>query len=413
MKPEMTTLWNGLRGWITPRANPIGVDFGTARLRLAQTATVDGVDRLVAAAAADVPPEARNDPAAREAFFVATVKRLLASADFRGRAAVLALPAADTHFLHLRLAKMTDAELKAALPFEAAARLPVPADKSVLRHLIAGDVGEGKQEVIVMAAARARVERLLAAAARAKLDVVGMETEVKTLVGGFGRLYRRRIDREQALCFVDVGAEATRVMIARGGHVLFARAVPVGMGHVERAICGALKIDATAARRLLCPHAEPVRELIRPERDGGGSVPRVGVLADPCPTAPPEHGSASTPTRGTDSFDQACVASLAKLADELTLCRRYHEATFPDRPVERLVFLGGGAHATAVCRDIARRLGVAASVGDPLLRLASNFQPPEDCPLDPGRPGPDWFVAVGLGLTAAPAIVQPADAKAA
>ena len=394
----MSTFLNGLRGWIAPRGNPIGVDFGTSRLRLAQTETVGGADRLIAAAAADVPPEARNDPAAREAFFVSAVKRLLASADFRGHAAVLALPAADTFFLHLRLAKMTEAELKAALPFEAAARLPVPADQAVLRHLIAGDVGEGKQEVIVMAAARARVERLLAAATRARLDVVGMETEVKTLVGGFGRLYRRRIDREQALCFVDVGAEATRVMIARGGHVLFARAVPVGVGHFERAVCAAMKIDAAAARRLLCPHAEPVRELIRPKREGE-------VAADEPAVAP-----VPADQRRVDS---ACAATLATLADELTLCRRYHEATFPDRPVERLVFLGGGAHATALCRDLARRLGVAASVGDPLLRLAANFRPPEDCPLDPGRPGPDWFVAVGLGLTAAPAIPQMSDAKAA
>src|SRR6185369_942191 len=100
-------------------ANPIGVDFGTDCLRMAQIQVVDGEPRIVAAASADVPSHVRNDPAGRASFFVETTRDLLAQGKFKGRQAILALPAAQMFIQHLRVAKMGEDELKKALPWEA------------------------------------------------------------------------------------------------------------------------------------------------------------------------------------------------------------------------------------------------------------------------------------------------------
>ena len=82
-----------VQSWFAPGANPIGVDFGSDGLRMAQVAMENGEPKLVAAARADVPSHVRNDPHAKLAFFAETARELWAQGNFRGRRAVLSLPA--------------------------------------------------------------------------------------------------------------------------------------------------------------------------------------------------------------------------------------------------------------------------------------------------------------------------------
>src|SRR4051812_35600905 len=233
-----------VQNWFAPRANPIGVDFGSDCLRLAQVQYTGGEYKLIAAASADVPNMVRHDAAARLAFFVETTRDLLAQGKFQTRQAVLALPASCMHIQHLRVAKMDEAETTKALVWEARGKLPIDPSTALLRHLIAGEVyqdQEPKTEVIVMAAAREWVNQLLSAAAKARLDVVGMNVEPKALVDCFAHVYRRKTDQDLTNCFLDIGCGATRVTIARGQHILFARAIPIGGDHFTRAAANELK----------------------------------------------------------------------------------------------------------------------------------------------------------------------------
>src|SRR5687768_14888564 len=129
-----------VQSWFKPGANPIGVDFGTDTLRLAQVDLVNGEFQLVAAASADVPPHVRHEPSGRLEFFAQTTRELLATGGFRGRKAILALPAASMFIQHLRMAKMEEGEMKKALPFEAAGKLPIDPSFALLRHIVAGEV---------------------------------------------------------------------------------------------------------------------------------------------------------------------------------------------------------------------------------------------------------------------------------
>ena len=54
-----------VQSWLKPASHPIGVDFGTDTLRMAQVEPVNGDFKLVAAASADVPPHVRHEPSAR------------------------------------------------------------------------------------------------------------------------------------------------------------------------------------------------------------------------------------------------------------------------------------------------------------------------------------------------------------
>ena len=83
-----------VQSWFTAGANPVGVDFGTECLRLAQVEKTGGDCRLIAAASSEVPSDIRHDEKARADFFSAKLHELWACGNFRGRRAVLALPAA-------------------------------------------------------------------------------------------------------------------------------------------------------------------------------------------------------------------------------------------------------------------------------------------------------------------------------
>src|SRR3954468_5924925 len=107
-----------VQNFFATRANPIGVDFGSDCLRLAQVQRVTGGGaadangsagseyKLIAAASADVPQHVRYNAESRLQFFVETTRELLSAGKFQGRQAILALPAASMFIQHLRVPKM-------------------------------------------------------------------------------------------------------------------------------------------------------------------------------------------------------------------------------------------------------------------------------------------------------------------
>ncbi|HVT82354.1 MAG TPA: pilus assembly protein PilM, partial [Phycisphaerae bacterium] len=426
-----------VQNWFAPRANPIGVDFGSDCLRLAQVQLSGNEYRLLAAASADVPNHVRHDPQARLAFFVETVRDLLAQSNFHGRQAVLALPASSMHIQHLRLAKMDENETKKALPWEARGKLPIDPSLALLRHLIAGEVyqdQEPKNEVIVMAAARDFINQLLASAVKARLDVIGMNVEPKAVVDCFGHVYRRKTDAEVTSCFLDIGATASRAFIARCGHIFFARVIPIGGDHFNKAVAHALRISLEQAKLLriqLCaadPASETRREKVAmstPEPAEVAAAPveeafpllaaGLGASRQETAVAAAPAVAVTTPAAAVDELaaavslenelaqksrivEQACREPLSRLIEELDLCRRYYESTFPSKPLDRIIFVGGEARQRGLCQHIAREMGLAAQVGDPLVRMGRISEVGIESGIDRRQPQPGWAVAIGCSL---------------
>jgi type IV pilus assembly protein PilM len=432
-----------VQNFFTPKFSPIGVDFGSDCLRLAQVHAVgNGEFKLVAAASADVPTHVRHDPGGRLNFFIDNSRDLLAQGKFRGRQCVLGLPAATMFIQHLRMPKLDADAMKKALPWELRGKLPIDPSHALLRHVIAGDVYEGqepKSEVIVIAAAKEMVNQFLAAASKAKLDVIGMNVEPKALVDCFSQIYRRKSDEGMVSAFVDIGCMATRVVVARGADIFFARTISVGGDHFSRATANGLKIKLDEAKLLRVkiaqaqpatptPPAEPppVRnasressiensfallaaglpperreaELPKPAEKPVPIAPAAPVAGDDAATAAAAAAAGVDPelARQARQVEIACREPLNRLVEELELCRRYYETTFQGRPIDRLVFVGGEARQKGLCQQIARAMGLAAQVGDPIVRLAKNSEIGIDSGIDRRQPQPAWAVAIGLSM---------------
>src|SRR5438477_13039429 len=84
------TMFGFVKSFVASSANPIGVDFGSDCLRMAQVQIANGEPRIIAAASADVPSHVRNDANARASFVVETARDLLSPGGFKGTRAVLA-----------------------------------------------------------------------------------------------------------------------------------------------------------------------------------------------------------------------------------------------------------------------------------------------------------------------------------
>jgi type IV pilus assembly protein PilM len=425
-----------LQNWIAPRCNPIGIDFGSDCLRLAQVQWTGDDYKLIAAASADVPPHVRADAAARSTFFVDTVRDLLAQGSFRGRQVVLALPASTMFVRHLRMPKLDDDAMKKALPWELRGKLPIDPLHALLRHIIAGEVyqdQEPKYEVIVLAAVKERINQMLSAAARAKLEVIGMNVEPKALIDCFSQVYRRKADESATTCYVDIGCTASRAIITRGTDLVFARVIPIGGDQFSRSVSDALKItlqDAKILRVKLCtqqqaapmedqrtkfdnelavatPVAAPAAREIDPSGDNSFSLldsamrksEQAAVPQPPQPQAEPES-SESEPDENDQQarVHHACQEPLKRLVEELNLSRRYYESTFPDKPIDRLIFVGGEARQRSLCQQVAREMGLAAQIGDPLVRMGRISDIDIDSGIDRRQPQPAWAVAIGLSM---------------
>ncbi len=433
------------RSCLAAAASPVGIDLGSDMLRLLQLRDDEAGPSIVAVAQRDVPPYAADNMASYAQFVGEALRELWREAGFVGRRAILGLPGDRQHWLHLRLPKLDANQLGETLKFECAGKLPFDPQGAVLRHHVIGDVytKDGpRQEVLCTAARRSDVEALLSAAESARLEIVGIGATAAALRDGFMRGYQREGDDTTGFCFVDIGRRSTRVTVVRGGHLYFARSVPIGGDHFSEAVAKALSVPMEEAKLLRCRLADAehqsaakATEFKAEERmvepvvgDGDHSFALLGAAM----RASEVRQAAAVPVLATGASGttldinsesarrvwEATRPIADELTDELARCRRYHESTFTNVLIERLVFVGGEANQRSLCRHLAQRLGIAAQVGDLLTRLSLTADDAThgrllQAGVDLQRPLPAWSLACGLALGASKHATKHHDLQAA
>lgn len=353
------------------RAMPIGIDLGTAVVKMAQMRNADGQLELLAAARADVPPDCRTDVGKRRDFLADRLRNILKEHGFKGRRCILSIPAADTFVKHIRTAKMPPDELDKALRWELEGKLPFNHNDAIVRHMVVGQVqgeNDGQQEVIVIAISRQSAEAYLEMAHSGRLEVAALNVESCAILECFARLFRRADDVHKATLFLDLGQTYTQVVIAHGAKLVFARNLLFGADLIDKVVSKVLGMSVEEARSLRR---------------------KVSDLTDEAAT-------------DADRLYEAVSEPLKSVVDEITKCLRYYESVFPSNPVERAIFLGGQARDRRLCQGIARKLNLPSQVGDPLAKIkrAEGARIATEDGLDLRQAQPEWAVAVGLSLGA-------------
>jgi len=392
---------------------PIAVDFGIGSLKVIQVEAGDP-PRLVAAACLETPDELLNDHPGRLEFQFKALPRLIREGGFRGKRAVCTIPAWQTAckcFQFQKCEGVSVGELvKAALP----AQLGVSPDSIVYRYIeVSNPTQAGKAEVIVLAAARDQVEHLMKGLVQAKLEPVGMQSEFIAAVRAFDHITKREGDVNVTTLFLDMGVGSTKVMIAHGKHLVFARLIDVGGRH----------LDELASKQLDCGLAEARATRLSMEMK---AVPAATAAGGAAGVAPPAGGAAAVPATtpvgadrrtneaempkgfGGNLLEQEPVhvapepvrldEPLEMLIDEVQICLRYHASQFPGRKIDRAVFVGGESRHRGLCQHIARGLRLPAQTADPLAWIArTGLEPARG--VDMKQPQPGWAVPIGLCLS--------------
>ncbi len=365
-------------GFSKPRLSPIAIDFGAGSIKLLQVVPTDPA-QLVAAAAAVVPEQARREPAARSAFLEETLRSLLKSGSFKGRRVVLSFPAFQTLMQHLEMPRVEGEDAESQLGLALRSRLHIDPARVVVRQFPVRQFhrdGVKLDEVICLAAAREVVTGYLDLAHRLKLDVAGMHSEPLALLKAFEHCYRDPAAAGRVCCYIDIGAALTKVVIAHGTRLVFAKSIHAAGDQLTRALAKERSCDFMEAYRARC---------------AGGA----DAMTASAGTAVAAAGSADRPGLPPDDIVETIV-------DELRLCLRYHASIFPEKRVERLVFVGGEARNLGLCQAIARGVQIAAQLGDPFARLTRLGASADCVGVDPDQPQPGWSVAMGLCLSEAP-----------
>jgi len=351
------------------RSPPIGLDIGTTVVRLLQVGGAERDLRVVEASQFAVPQEVKGDPKRRQEFIADGLRRLTRKSRFRGREAVMALPSASLAIRNVRLPKMSNEELSAAVNWEAQNKFPFDTATAIIQHLRAGEVHEGDQtldEVILLAAPRAEVEAQIQLACEAGLDLVSLDAEPCAIFRGFQRFLHRREDEDVTSALADIGAQ-TKVLIAHGRDIVFLKTIPIGGAVFNRAVAESLDLapaEAEALRRRLgrrtgSPNEDPdARQVVR-------------TVAD------------------------ALRPHLEDLANEMELCLRCHSVTFHGPRPQAMTFSGGESHNADLLAALGERLGVEARPGDPLRGVRTDHLGPT---LDRRGALGEWATVFGLSL---------------
>ena len=201
-------------------ALPIAIDFGASSLKVLQLQAGEP-PQLIAAGSLPTPENLYDDPAKRFAFQFQALPKLIKAVGFRGKRAVVALPAAQLFCKHLQLPRSEGVGVGELVENAVPAILECPQHALVYRHVVVegaqpagqtsgsfGDQGGKapgvKQEVICLAAARDMVGRMLQACRDAKLELVGMQPEFFCTLKAFEHLCRRQEDAGVATLYLDI-----------------------------------------------------------------------------------------------------------------------------------------------------------------------------------------------------------------
>ena len=353
-----------------PQIQPIGVDIGHDSVKMLQLEAREAslvahawarrtLDLDGAAGGQSRAAELISPPAAQ------AIRELLGGGNFAGRAAVVALPRHVVHVKNLRLPPMPSGELASVIEFEARGAFPFDTADAHVEFLVAGDVRQGtdiRQEVVVLAARNADVDRFVEQLHCTGLVIDSLDVEPCALYRTVDRFVRRREDEQEVHVLVDVGTRCTQVLIGKGRDISFFKAIEMGGADFNSAVSRKLGIRTDEARAL--------RRRLSQQDDGEHpDTVRLAVL-------------------------DASRSAMESLAHEVSLCLRYHSVTFRGHRPQKVRLGGGEGDDGQLLAMLHAVLGIPVEPSRPLVNV--------DCTamrgFDPRKPSGDWAVAMGLGL---------------
>lgn len=171
------------------------------------------------------------------------IRKLVKDARVNGRDVAIALPETQVFTRLMQFPLLTDAEIASAVKWEAEEYIPIPVKDAVIEHQVVERLESASPPqvlVLLVAALRSLVENYVDVVSKAGLSVVGVETELISMV-------RSVAPEGKTALLVDFGARSTDIAISKNAQLYFSRSVPTAGDAFTRAVAQSLGVSIQQA----------------------------------------------------------------------------------------------------------------------------------------------------------------------
>jgi type IV pilus assembly protein PilM len=342
----------------------IGLDIGSTAVRAAEL-TEGSPPAVVRAAQVPLAPGAVDNGEVKDVEAVAeALRELWTRGGFKSRRVYMGVGNQRVVVREIALPSMPEKELRQSLGFQVQEFIPMPVDEAVLDfHVIEETEIDGRAmlRLLLVAAQRAMVDMLVAAATAAKLEPLGLDLVPFALVRAVGAVGAgMELEERGGEAIVDVGAHVTNIVVHSAGETRFVRILPSGGRDVTNAIARALSIDEELAERL--KRGEAVEE---------------------------EDAEA------TERASQVSLQRATQFVDEIRSSLEFYTAQTQGARIDRLLISGGGSKLHGLLEIVRQRIPVVVDQGRVFEHVSSQLS------LSPGAQAeaePVLATAVGLAI---------------
>jgi len=229
-----------------------GLEITNSTLRLMQLQQEQGSFYTSAFAKKDLPKGVVNDSQVLNPGKLADIiTKAMKSPDFgkfEGQFAVASVPESKSFVRVISLPKMSEAEAKEAVPFEAEQYIPVSIDQVYLDFLILPkkSTSDGKMNALISATPKNIVDSYVEVLKQAKIKPLAMEVESEAIA----RCLIPEKKRNEPTLIVDIGHTQTSIIIYDEKTLQFTSSVPVAGASFTSQIAQKLSISQDEAEKL-------------------------------------------------------------------------------------------------------------------------------------------------------------------
>jgi len=177
----------------------------------------------------------------------AAIKKLVTEQKLRGKSVHTCLPESMAYTSVISMPFLSDAELASSIHWEAEQHIPVPLKEVNLEYDVLykpkkDEVGE-KMKVLLVAARKDAIDKVVTLFHTAGVEVVGLETTLLSTYRALGKA----LHTESAVLVCHIGAMSTDVLVVEQGNIVLTYSIQTGGLALTRAIEKRLGLPASQA----------------------------------------------------------------------------------------------------------------------------------------------------------------------
>ncbi|HLL66661.1 MAG TPA: type IV pilus assembly protein PilM [Micromonosporaceae bacterium] len=305
----------------------IGLDIGAMSIRAVETDRGKGGPVITSFGQTQLPPgTVRNGVIHDGPAVTAALKELWGTNQFGSRDVILGLTNPQVVVREMSVSNLPGRKMRDALPFQVRDMLPLPVERSILDFYPLEDPGTNEMvRGLLIAAPKDAVLAAIAA-----IELAGLRVS-KVDLASFALLRAASHLDGQVEAIVDIGAQASSVIVHIDGEPLIVRTIPRGGADITEMMATQLEIPAADAETLKC---------------------RIGLVSD----AEPDTA-------------KVIQEAVRPLITEIRSSFAYLTTSDRQSRVTRLALTGGGSLLPGLAEALGTQLNVEVVAADPVQRL--------------------------------------------